>query len=589
MAIVILLAGLGGVSLIGLGNAPSSGWVSSSPVAHLERTPTAPVERAFATSTSTHPFPAVPKVTLTPANGFVGDAVVINGTGFLASVNATVNTVTVSWAPGGWVLCNVETNATGGFVCGFVVPDGVTGAHAIKAVDTVPNTASATFTVKPEIILTPTSGLAGTSASVTATGFAGNSNTTFVWAPTASQLCKLNTSYQGGLTCQYIVPVAGVVGVHLITATDSAANSASGNFTVAPAPPTVSVVLTSALHLYSATPLTLNWTITASVPINVDTTRMWVLVQDLGSAACPYVIFNGLGQGVAVQNPPCTVANLSLSWLLVDGTNSYTFTLTNLNLTSQNYHGGTLPFATEYSIGVFVSISSSPYVNGITAGSVGIGGATQNNYLQTYLPSGLLVSPNPGGGISTGNTSVIVSYSGDFVSGAVVNIYNSGTGLLVYSAGVAVAGPGPHVGTAGAQWRPTQPGKYTATLNLSGAFGYTLTSFPLTVVPAGTTVYVNSTTYHNASLLKGLNQGTTAALLLLIGLIIGLVVALLLGRMVWGGSTSKPPTPWSSKPADSGPGGASSLKPNECPVCHQQFASAMELSDHQKKAHGTNP
>ncbi|HEV2167256.1 MAG TPA: hypothetical protein VGS23_09840, partial [Thermoplasmata archaeon] len=508
--------------------------------------------------------------------------------GFLPSNASSSNAVTVTWAPGGWVLCNVATNATGAFVCGFTVPEGVGGAHAVKATDTVPNAATATLTVKSLVTLSPTEGLAGSPAAVSVTGFAGNSNTSFIWAPTSSQLCKQNTSAFGSLKCAFAVPAAASLGTHVITVTDTASDSGTVTFTVAAVPPTVSVVLTNSFHLYMPTPLNLTWSISSSSPVNTETTQMWLLVQDLGSSACPYIIFNGLGIGVAVQNTPCTVLNYSLNSLLVNGTDTYSFSLTDGALTSQNYHGGILPFATEYTIGVFVSVSTSPYVNGTTSGSVGTGGANQNVYLQTYLPTGTLVSPNPNAGISTGNTSVVVSYSGDFVSGAEINIYAASTQQLVYSAGVAVAGPGSHIGTAAAAWRPTVPGAYTAVLNLSGPYGYSLTSFALQVVPAGTTVYVNSSSYHNDSLLKGYSASETATLLLVVGLIIGMVVALLLGKMVWGGSASKPPTPWASKPGEGGTNGKSAMKPNECPTCHQQFGSAAELADHQKKAHGSS-
>jgi hypothetical protein len=590
VAIVLLLVGLGSASFSGLGNATISGSFGQSPAAHADHSVAGPAAPSIGSSHqstfASRPFPAVPGIVLTPTSGPVGTAVTATGSNFIASSNSSANAVTVTWAPGGWVLCNVETDSSGNFTCGFVVPAGVAGAHAIKATDTVPDTATATFTVGPQIVITPASGIVGASASVAATGFAGASSTTIVWAPTATQICKLDTSAVGNLTCAFTVPGASSVGVHLVTATDSSANAASANFTVTPtppAPPTVSVVVTSVLHLYMATPLMLNWTITSSAPVNTGTTNMWLLVQDLGSTACPFI-----GGGNVVQNPPCTVVDLSLNHLLVNGTSSYTFTVTDANLTIQNYNGGILPFSTEYAVAIFVNMSTSPYVNGTTSGSVGQGGATQDVYLQTYLPSGTLVSPNPNAGVSTGNVSIVVSYAGDFVSGAELSI-SSATGQLVYSAGVAVAGLGPHVGTAAATWRPTDPGKYTATLNLSGPFGFTLTTYSLVVVPAGTTVYVNTTTYHNQSLLKGLSEGTTATLLLLIGLIIGMVVALLLGRMVWGGESAaaKPPAPWSSKPADKD--GKTDLKPNECPICHQQFASAEELAEHQTKAHGASP
>ena len=82
------------------------------------------------------------------------------------------------------------------------------------------------------------------------TGFAGVSNTSFIWAPTASQLCQENTSANGSLNCVFTVPLASSLGNHVITVTDSAADSGTVTFDVAAVPPTVSVVLTNSFHLY---------------------------------------------------------------------------------------------------------------------------------------------------------------------------------------------------------------------------------------------------------------------------------------------------------------------------------------------------
>jgi hypothetical protein len=546
-----------------------------------------------ATAQLTVPTPAIVlnDTTTFAANGNVSDPLIITGVGFAGS-NATItNAVTATWGPEGWVLCNVATTASGTFSCTTAVPDGSAGPHLVVATDQYANTGGLAFTVVPQIVLSPTSALAGTNVTVTGTGFAALATATVTWAPGAVKVCAVDTSATGDLTgCVFPVPAGAALGAHVVTATDAATNSATATFTVPPTPPTVSVAFTTPFTLYMPTPLTLAWTITANAPVNIETTNMWLVVEDLGSTACPYIEFNGLKQGVGVQNTPCPVVDLPLDSLLVNNTDSYTYTLTVANMTIQNYNSGTLPYATEYSVAVYVNMSTSPYVNGTTTGSVGQGGSTQDIYLQTYLPTVTLVSPLANVGISTGNVSIVVSYSGDFVSGATVDIYlGTSTGQLVYSAGVAQAGIGPHVGSAAADWRPTLPGTYTAVVNLSGPYGYSLTSFPLTVVPAGTNVYVNTSSYHNSSLIGGLSAGASATLFLVIGLIVGMVVALLLARMVWGGTPStKPPEPWAAKPAEKTPPDQANLKANECPVCHQQFGSAAELAEHQKKDHGSS-
>ena len=161
-----------------------------------------------------------------------------------------------------------------------------------------------------------------------------------------------------------------------------------------------------------------------------------------------------------------------LNSLLVNGTNTYSFSMTDPDLTSQNYNGGVLPFGTEYTIGIFVSISTSAYVNGTTTGSVGQRWCEPERLSANLPPAGHARLPQPQRRGLHGQHDRRGELPGDFVSGATIDIYTTATNQLVYSAGVAVAGPGPHVGTAAATWRPTVAGAYTAILNLSGPYGY---------------------------------------------------------------------------------------------------------------------
>lgn len=185
---------------------------------------------------------------------------------------------------------------------------------------------------------------------------------------------------------------------------------------------------------------------------------------------------------------------------------------------------------------------------------------------------------------SPGNVTVVIQYSGDDVTAANITIVNSG-GTLVFSTIMTSLDIGNVTSAAATPWLVVTPGSYTATIDLTTAYG-TVASFPFTfdiVKSSGatTTIWVNSTLFHNGStnkpLISGLSNGATASILLVVGLIIGLVVALVLGRMMWGGSppSTPPAQPWSA-----------SKSTNECPVCHQSFASEDEMKEHQKTAHG---
>ena len=509
-----------------------------------------------------------PQVVLTPTSGTVGSMVTVSGTNFTASTNTSPRYVTVTFGPNGEFLCDAATDLVGNFSCDFAVPEAVHGPHNVTATDVLGLTTAANFSVNASASLTPTSGLPGDSATVTGTGFAGNDSIKVTWSPIPNALCTVNSTNVGSFSCDITIP-ASSQSVHTITVQDTGGNSTTLTFGLAP---TVSVQFTNHFDLYMAVPVTLDWTITSSASITTTDTDMSLVVSDLGSSACPYIVLNGLNQPVGTVAPPCVVTTISLDYLLQNGTTGYSTTLSLANLTVDHYNGGNLPFNTEYGIAVEVTVTD----NGVAE----TGGATQNVYLQTYLPSAGLVAPSPLSAASTGNITVAVNYSGDFVTGAKVSIFNA-TNLLVFTSGVATAGAGAHVGYATTPWLASVAGSYSAVINLTGPFGFALFTVPLKIVPAGVTVYINGTTYHNDTLFKGLAASTTATILLVVGVIVGLVVALLLGRMVWANAKPSSPQPWSSASSDK-----SKLKPNECPACHQQFASETELADHTKKEHG---
>ncbi|MFI5414969.1 MAG: hypothetical protein ACHQ16_04800, partial [Candidatus Lutacidiplasmatales archaeon] len=194
-------------------------------------------------------------------------------------------------------------------------------------------------------------------------------------------------------------------------------------------------------------------------------------------------------------------------------------------------------------------------------------GLEQNAYLVFHTPSGIFAQPVPGDSLSTGNVSFAVTYYGDYLQAAELIVTNA-TGQVVFVQAVFAVGQGNRTVVAPTMWLAVTPGQYTAYINFTTPYGSYQSSQKYTVIPAGQTIYINQTAYHNASLLGGLSQGLSGMLLLVIGLIIGLVVALVLGRMMWG-TPSQPssPQPWSpTQSSDSSgttsSGGTSSTPPS---------------------------
>jgi hypothetical protein len=534
------------------------------------------------------PSPAFPPaLVLLHTSGAVGSTDSVTGTHFRGGTTDIPDIAVATWSPGGAVLCSGAINTTSGnFTCTFTVPAATGGSHPINASAPANQSANTTLTVNTSLSVSPASdpAIANQSATLTATGLGGNVSATFTWSPGFLKLCDATSTALGTASCAFDVPTAtsySSQGPHLITGNDSFGHVAFTNFSIVP---TLSVQYTSPSSLFMPLNLSLAWTITTDAAINTTSTKMWLLVEDLGSSACPYI------DGGVVVTPPCPILNYSLSYLITNGTASYSFVLNDTTLTSQllanHYNGGILPFSTEYSVAVFVSIATGPYVKEVATGAADTTATTIQVYLRTYPVGAVLLSPSTSLGNPTGNISVTVSYQGDFITGATVAIVSQKTGNLVYAASVAVAGLGPHVGTAGTYWHPTIAGAYTVTVNLTGPENTTLYNFVVNVVPAGTTVYVNATQYTNQSLIHGLGAAATGSLLLVVGTLIGLVVAFLIGRMVWSKPAGAAPTPWSGEsPGKEKPGAKGA---NECAVCHQSFATEAELKEHQAKVHGSS-
>ncbi|HEV2317387.1 MAG TPA: hypothetical protein VGV89_07430 [Thermoplasmata archaeon] len=203
----------------------------------------------------------------------------------------------------------------------------------------------------------------------------------------------------------------------------------------------------------------------------------------------------------------------------------------------------------------------------------------------TNTPTVSILSPtNKTTGLYVGNNVTITTgYQGDFVTGANVTVTPAGGGQAVYTQGIFTPGPGGHASAV--LWVPGLAGKYTITAQILTPYGsFSSTNTNVTILAASANSgsgisYVNSTTWHNASLLGGLSPGVASALLLVVGLVIGMIVALALGRMMWASGKPAGAQPWSA--SKGGAGGA-----NECSVCHQTFGTPEELKDHQKQAHG---
>jgi hypothetical protein len=333
------------------------------------------------------------------------------------------------------------------------------------------------------------------------------------------------------------------------------------------------IAITTAAPLYDTLPITVSWS------VGLDAANSG-LVNNASNTAVGFefdLLFASCLSGCPGPFPvyaPAVVGNESVPW---NSTGNYTATIDSGFLSAIAYNDGNPPTG---------SYGIVPYVTMLNSTNTSLPQRTmqaeQDVYFTVNTPAGSILAPGNVTNQTVGTAVYITTYyTGDYVSSAEVSVLNS-SGASVFDAGVFSPGNGGHAGAA--TWIPGAPGTYTIQLEVTSLY-----QPPVWVNETGVKVsagtgqsssisYVNTTNWHNSSVIPGLSPAAGATILLVIGLIIGLIVALALARMMWGPSSMAPAQPWAQKT-----GGAAA---NECSVCHQTFPTKEALDEHAKSAHG---
>jgi len=167
-------------------------------------------------------------ITLSPSTGYVGDTVIISGTGFAANSPITFyfDSVIVT-------AVTSTTNANGSFPnTTFTIPSTSRGGHTIEARDASLNSATATFAVANKITVSPTSGAVGDTVTINGTGFAASSPITFYFDDVSVGTATY-TNLNGSFTNNTFTIPSTSRGSHTIKAQDASGNYAIATFTVA--------------------------------------------------------------------------------------------------------------------------------------------------------------------------------------------------------------------------------------------------------------------------------------------------------------------------------------------------------------------
>jgi hypothetical protein len=173
---------------------------------------------------ATGTFNVIPSLNMSPASGAGGAIATVSGSGFTANNSATATI-------GGSTVGPWGTATDGSFSGQIAIPFLACGQHTLTVTDGAGCSATGTFTVKPNLAISPAFGAGGTIATVSGSGFtAGNTVTVTIGSSTlGTWVTAADGSFSGRVAIPSLEP-----GQYSVTATDGAGCSAVAAFTVQP-------------------------------------------------------------------------------------------------------------------------------------------------------------------------------------------------------------------------------------------------------------------------------------------------------------------------------------------------------------------
>lgn len=166
-----------------------------------------------------------PHIILDKGGGVVGTTVTITGTGFRAG-----QTVTFAFSPHPELtLGTASASPIGECSFAFNIPESTGKEHKVVATDPAGNTAQATISVIPIVVLDQEAGAIGDSVKVTATGFGYKSRFTIDFG--GRQVKTDKTDDKGSFEVSFNVPDMAYSG-YTVTISDAEGNIATAAFTI---------------------------------------------------------------------------------------------------------------------------------------------------------------------------------------------------------------------------------------------------------------------------------------------------------------------------------------------------------------------
>jgi subtilisin len=200
-------------------------------------------------STASTGFTISPDFALSVTSGSVGQTVTATLSGYAAN-----ESVTLKWydtSSSATTLQTVTTSAKGSKSVEMAIPESTYGSHRLEAVGTASGSRTRYVSVSAALSLTPGTGLAGSSVSVSGTGFGAGEVVSFKWftsATTSISVGSATSSPNGAVTLTFTVPADATAGGHKFEATGGSSFArATQTFSVTSSGPPVPVEPTCSL------------------------------------------------------------------------------------------------------------------------------------------------------------------------------------------------------------------------------------------------------------------------------------------------------------------------------------------------------
>jgi hypothetical protein len=171
------------------------------------------------------PFQTTSRVDIKPASGAIGDRITITGSGFARNSSISFDLDNASG------IANVISDVNGSFTNTFTVPAVTGGRHNIVATDAGSNSATATISVSPSLMLSLQSGSRGTNVKIAGADYTAGSliNVKYNGIEVTTNPPAINTDARGSFSALFELP-GGLPGSYSVEASDSD-YAASTNFT----------------------------------------------------------------------------------------------------------------------------------------------------------------------------------------------------------------------------------------------------------------------------------------------------------------------------------------------------------------------